>query len=213
MHVQMPTNGLTNSMMNRNRYSRFQIIYPVIKRLGDIFASLLLLLIAGPLLIIVAIWIKLSSQGGVFFSQVRTGRNNCPFRIYKFRTMIQDSENCGPLITSGDDDRITPFGRILRRTKMDELPQLFNVLKGDMSLVGPRPDVPVQRSLYSDADWAQRCSVRPGITGLAQALLRSEGTEAQRLELDLRYVRQCHLWLDLKIMWWTLARLTGKGSN
>jgi lipopolysaccharide/colanic/teichoic acid biosynthesis glycosyltransferase len=87
------------------------------------------------------------------------------------------------------------------------------VLRGDMSLVGPRPDVPAQRALYSDADWAQRCSVRPGITGLAQALLRSEGTEAQRLALDLRYTREVSVWFDLKIMAWTLGRLTGKGSN
>ena len=82
-----------------------------------------------------------------------------------------------------------------------------------MSLVGPRPDVPVQRSLYSDADWALRCSVRPGITGLAQALLRSEGTEDDRRALDLRYVREGNLWLDLKIMAWTVGRLAGRGSN
>jgi lipopolysaccharide/colanic/teichoic acid biosynthesis glycosyltransferase len=82
-----------------------------------------------------------------------------------------------------------------------------------MSLVGPRPDVPVQRTLYSDAEWAQRCSVRPGLTGLAQVTLRSAATEAQRRELDLRYVRERSLWLDLKIMAWTLGRLSGKGSN
>ena len=82
-----------------------------------------------------------------------------------------------------------------------------------MSLVGPRPDVPAQRSLYSDADWAQRCSVRPGITGLAQAKIRSEGTVEDRLALDLEYTRQSSVCFDLKILWWTLARLTGKGSN
>jgi lipopolysaccharide/colanic/teichoic acid biosynthesis glycosyltransferase len=104
-------------------------------------------------------------------------------------------------------------GRFIRRTSLDELPQLLNVLKGDMSLVGPRPDVPLQRSLYNDADWSERCSVRPGITGLAQVVLRSEGTEDQRRELDLRYVREQSTWLDLKIMAWTVGRLTGKGSN
>ena len=104
-------------------------------------------------------------------------------------------------------------GRFLRRTSIDELPQLLNVLAGDMSLVGPRPDVPAQRALYSEADWAERCSVRPGITGLAQALLRSEATEAQRLELDLRYAREHNLWLDLRIIGWTLAACRGKGSN
>jgi lipopolysaccharide/colanic/teichoic acid biosynthesis glycosyltransferase len=82
-----------------------------------------------------------------------------------------------------------------------------------MSLVGPRPDVPVQRALYTDADWDQRCSVRPGITGLAQVLIRSEGGEGERLRLDLRYIRESSVWLDLKIMWLTLGRLSGKGSN
>jgi len=82
-----------------------------------------------------------------------------------------------------------------------------------MSLVGPRPDVPAQRQQYSDADWAQRCSVRPGITGLAQALYRSESSQAQRLEADLRYTRDASLWLDLKVMWWTLGRLFGSGAN
>jgi lipopolysaccharide/colanic/teichoic acid biosynthesis glycosyltransferase len=93
------------------------------------------------------------------------------------------------------------------------LPQLFNVLKGDMSLVGPRPDVPAQRSLYDEADWALRCSVRPGITGLAQARLRSAATEDQRRELDLQYAREHGVWLDLRIMAMTVARLTGRGAN
>ena len=93
------------------------------------------------------------------------------------------------------------------------MPQLLNVLTGDMSLVGPRPDVPAQRTLYSEADWQARCSVRPGITGWAQALLRSEATPQQRLDLDLRYVREHSVWLDLKIMAWTVRRLTGKGAN
>ena len=119
----------------------------------------------------------------------------------------------GPYFTQTNDARITRVGQFIRRTSIDELPQIFNVLLGHMSLVGPRPDVPVQKALYSPQDWASRCSVRPGITGLAQALIRSEGTHEDRLALDLRYVREASLWLDLKIMWWTLARLTGKGGN
>lgn len=137
--------------------------------------------------------------------------------MLKFRSMVRDAASIGPYYTSGADPRITPVGRFIRRTSLDELPQLFNVLRGEMSLVGPRPDVPAQRSLYSETQWRERCSVRPGITGLAQALLRSECTDAQRLELDLRYARQSRgwagLWLDLKIMFWTLGRLSGKGSN
>jgi lipopolysaccharide/colanic/teichoic acid biosynthesis glycosyltransferase len=127
--------------------------------------------------------------------------------------MVADAAAKGPYYTGQADPRITRVGRWLRRTSVDELPQLLNVLKGDMSLVGPRPDVPQQRQLYGDADWAQRCSVRPGITGLAQALLRSEATPAQRLALDLRYAREHNLLLDLKIIGWTLARASGKGSN
>ena len=104
-------------------------------------------------------------------------------------------------------------GRFIRRTSLDELPQLLNVLLGHMSPVGPRPDVPAQRALYSEADWAARCSVRPGVTGLAQARLRSAATPEQRLALDLQYAREAGLWLDLRILWWTLGRLSGRGSN
>jgi lipopolysaccharide/colanic/teichoic acid biosynthesis glycosyltransferase len=127
--------------------------------------------------------------------------------------MVHNAAAVGPYHTADRDPRITAVGRFIRRTSIDELPQLFNVLKGDMSLVGPRPDVPAQRGLYRDADWAERCSVRPGITGLAQALIRSGGAPGERLALDLRYVREASLGLDLKILWWTLSRLSAKESN
>jgi lipopolysaccharide/colanic/teichoic acid biosynthesis glycosyltransferase len=133
--------------------------------------------------------------------------------MYKFRSMVRNAAAIGPYYTASDDPRVTTVGRFLRRSSIDELPQLLNVLMGDMSLVGPRPDVPVQRPLYNDGDWAQRCSVRPGITGLAQALLRSEATESQRLALDLRYAREHNFWLDLRIIAWTLGRATGRGGN
>jgi lipopolysaccharide/colanic/teichoic acid biosynthesis glycosyltransferase len=133
--------------------------------------------------------------------------------MLKFRSMVNNAAAVGPYYTTDDDPRITRVGRFIRRTSLDELPQLLNVLKGDMSLVGPRPDVPAQRSLYSEQEWAQRCSVRPGITGLAQALVRSDAKPGERLELDLRYVREHSTSLDLKILWWTLGRLSGKGSN
>jgi lipopolysaccharide/colanic/teichoic acid biosynthesis glycosyltransferase len=127
--------------------------------------------------------------------------------------MVKDASTLGPYYTSCDDPRITRVGRLIRRTSIDELPQLFNVLRGEMSLVGPRPEVPTQRSLYSEPDWALRCSVRPGITGLAQAKLRSAATWDQRLALDLQYVREAGLWLDLKILAWTLGLLTGRNAN
>jgi len=183
------------------------------KRLMDFALSLAALLVLAPVLLAVAAAVALESGRPVLFRQVRVGRGGREFGIYKFRSMVKDAAAIGPYHTASDDPRITHVGRFIRRTSLDELPQLLNVLQGDMSLVGPRPDVPAQRSLYSASDWAERCSVRPGITGLAQALLRSEATPQQRLDLDLRYVREQSLALDLRIMAWTLGRLGGKGAN
>jgi lipopolysaccharide/colanic/teichoic acid biosynthesis glycosyltransferase len=183
------------------------------KRVMDIVLAGLALLLLSPVLLATAAAVAVDSGFPVFFRQTRVGRGGRSFGMFKFRSMVKNAAAIGPFNTSANDPRITRVGRFIRRTSLDELPQLLNVLRGDMSLVGPRPDVPVQRSLYSDADWALRCSVRPGITGLAQALLRSEGSEDQRRELDLRYVREHDLWLDLKIMLWTLGRLSGRGGN
>ncbi|RYG08445.1 MAG: sugar transferase [Burkholderiales bacterium] len=183
------------------------------KRLIDICVSLLALLVLSPVLLVTAIAIALESGRPVFFSQIRIGMGGREFRMLKFRSMRKDAASVGPYFTATNDPRITRSGRFIRRTSIDELPQLINVLKGDMSLVGPRPDVPAQRELYTADDWALRCSVRPGITGLAQAMIRSEGTPAQRLALDLRYQREASVWFDFKIMVWTLRRLSGKGGN
>ena len=183
------------------------------KRVFDVLLSILALLVLSPVLATAAIAIALESGRPVLFRQVRLGRGGREFGMYKFRSMVKDAAAIGPYFTADGDPRITRVGRFLRRTSIDELPQLLNVLTGDMSLVGPRPDVPAQRKLYSDEDWAVRCSVRPGITGLAQALLRSEATQARRLELDLRYARFHSLLLDIKIIGWTLGRITGKGAN
>jgi len=183
------------------------------KRALDVVLALLALVLFSPLLMAVAAAIAVESGRPVVFRQARLGLRGREFSMYKFRSMVRNAAAIGPYHTAEGDPRITPVGRYLRRTSIDELPQLLNVLKGDMSLVGPRPDVPAQRALYSEADWAERCSVRPGITGLAQALLRSNATQAQRLALDLRYVRERYFWLDLRIMGWTLGRVFGKGSN
>ena len=183
------------------------------KRAMDIVLAGAALLLLGPVLLATAAAVAIDSGFPVLFRQVRVGLGGRSFGMYKFRSMVRNAAAIGPFNTSANDPRITRVGRFIRRTSLDELPQLLNVLRGDMSLVGPRPDVPLQRSLYSDADWALRCSVRPGITGLAQVVLRSEGTEDQRRELDLRYVREHSVWLDLKIMAWTFGRLTGKGGN
>ena len=183
------------------------------KRLLDLLLAGGALLVLSPLLLVTAAVVAIDSGFPVLFRQVRMGRDGRSFGMFKFRSMVKNAAAIGPFNTSANDPRITRVGRFIRRTSLDELPQLLNVLLGDMSLVGPRPDVPVQRSLYNDSDWALRCSVRPGITGLAQVMLRSEGSEDQRRELDLRYVREHSVWLDLKILAWTVGRLGGRGAN
>jgi lipopolysaccharide/colanic/teichoic acid biosynthesis glycosyltransferase len=183
------------------------------KRLMDIVLAGAALLLLSPVLLATAAAVAMDSGLPVLFRQTRIGRDGRSFGMFKFRSMVRNAAAIGPFNTSANDPRITRVGRFIRRTSLDELPQLFNVLLGDMSLVGPRPDVPVQRSLYNDRDWALRCSVRPGITGLAQVVLRSEGTEDDRRELDLRYVRDHSVWLDLKILAQTVGRLTGRGAN
>jgi lipopolysaccharide/colanic/teichoic acid biosynthesis glycosyltransferase len=183
------------------------------KRLVDIVLAGLALLLLSPVLLATALAVAWDSGRPVLFRQERVGRGGRTFGMLKFRSMVRNAAAIGPFNTAAHDPRITRVGRFIRRTSLDELPQLVNVLRGDMSLVGPRPDLPVQRSLYDDADWALRCSVRPGITGLAQVELRSEGTEDQRRALDLRYVREQSLRLDLRILARTFGRLGGKGAN
>lgn len=183
------------------------------KRIIDIVLASLALAALSPVLLVAATAIALETGFPVLFRQNRLGLSGSEFGMFKFRSMVQSAASVGPYFTETDDPRITRVGRVLRRSSIDELPQLINVLLGSMSLVGPRPDVPEQRNLYTESDWAQRCSVRPGITGLAQALYRSDSTQAQRLEADLRYTREASLWLDLKICWWTLKRLSGQGAN
>jgi len=184
-----------------------------VKRLLDILISLVVLFALAPLLVLAALAVGVTSGLPILFRHKRVGRGGREFGMYKFRSMVVNAASLGPWHTHDNDPRITPVGRILRRTSIDELPQILNVLMGDMSLVGPRPDVPEQRSLYTDAQWHTRCSVRPGITGLAQVLYRSDCTPAQRMEADLRYVREMSLLLDLRIMVGTVSRLSGKGGN
>ncbi|MGD0512885.1 MAG: sugar transferase [Terriglobales bacterium] len=199
----------------------------VIKRTLDFLLSLTLLILLAPLLLIAAILIKLTSPGPVFFAQKRVGLNKRIFTIFKFRTMVVNAEQklhelehlnevSGPVFKIKNDPRLTPVGRFLRKTSIDELPQLFNVLSGDMSLVGPRPLQIRDYELFTDAgeDW-QRCrfSVRPGITCLWQVNGRSSLPFHQWMELDLQYVRNWSLWLDLQILARTIpAVLRGSGA-
>lgn len=183
------------------------------KRLLDILASAVALLVLSPVMLALALAVFAHDRGPIFFRQRRVGLGGREFYMLKFRSMVLDAERLGGFSTADGDPRITRVGRFIRRTSLDELPQFLNVLKGDMSMVGPRPDVPAQRELYSQAEWEARHRVRPGITGLAQATLRSEATPEQRKALDLRYAREASLALDLKIIALTFKQVLGKGGN
>ncbi len=184
------------------------------KRTFDFVVAAVALIILSPILIIAAIAIAATSPGGAIFSQTRIGKKCRPFTIYKFRSMSSDAPSVGPHFTADGDPRITKIGRIIRKTSIDELPQLVNVVLGQMSLVGPRPDTPKQEADYKPEDWEQRHEVRPGITGLAQCKLRSAATPEERTALDLEYVRTSSLLLDLKIIIWTLQLVIGRrGAN
>jgi lipopolysaccharide/colanic/teichoic acid biosynthesis glycosyltransferase len=147
----------------------------VIKRLFDIVISAMALVALSPLLLIIALFVKLDSPGPVFFRQRRLGKGARPFEIYKFRTMVAGGETNGSAITLKNDARVTPLGKMLRRFDLDELPTLYNVLKGDMSIVGPRPEVPEYFAYYSD-EQKQIFSVRPGLTDPGTLAFRNEAT-------------------------------------
>jgi exopolysaccharide biosynthesis polyprenyl glycosylphosphotransferase len=196
----------------------------VLKFIFDFTISLVLVVFLSPLMIMVSILIKLTSPGPVFFSQRRVGRNKRRFNLYKFRTMVVDAEKrmseiehlneaTGPVFKIKNDPRITPIGRFLRKTSMDELPQLFNVLLGHMSLVGPRP-LPIRDYEGFNVDWQRRrFSVKPGITCLWQVQGRSSISFEKWMELDLQYIDKWSLWLDFQILLQTIpAVLKGSGA-
>jgi len=179
-------------------------MHRVSKRFIDILLSLMgLILLAVPFAII-ALAIKLDSRGPVFFRQVRIGKEGKPFRVWKFRTMIKGATERGLGVTvARDDERITRVGRMLRNFGLDELPQLINVVRGEMSLVGPRPTLPYQVEHYDDFQ-RRRLTVKPGITSLAVVSGRNALTWKKRIELDVWYVDHYSLLLDLKILLRTL---------
>lgn len=187
---------------------------PNSKRMMDLMLSLCLLALLSPLFILIA-WLSYResrSYNTIFFLQPRVGLDGRLFKMLKFRSMVTDATEKGEYYTVQNDPRITKLGRFLRKYSLDELPQLMNVLKGEMSLVGPRPDLPIQRQFYTEAEWKLRCSVRPGITGLAQATLRSAATEEERKRCDLEYAQKPSLVFDLKIMLMTVHQVLRIGS-
>lgn len=186
-------------------------MYVFLKRFMDLSLSFVLLMLLFPVFIIVAMIIKISDNGPVFYRQKRVGVNGWQFDLYKFRSMKYNS--VGTFYTQENDPRITSIGKIIRRLSIDELPQLINVLKGDMSLVGPRPDVESQQIEYNRDDKSKRNSVLPGITGLAQATRRSLATPDERMMLDLKYVDERSLLLDFEILVLTFVSIFKRNSN
>jgi exopolysaccharide biosynthesis polyprenyl glycosylphosphotransferase len=197
----------------------------VLKRLVDVIGATIGLVLCAPLFLLLIVAVRLTSRGPAFFVQDRCGLGGRVFRFYKFRTMVEDAEQRkaelehmnemkGPVFKIRRDPRITKLGAILRKTSLDELPQLWNVLKGDMSLVGPRPPLPDEVERYS-ARQAQRLSVMPGLTGLWQVSGRNTIPNFDDwIELDLRYVRLWNIWLDVRILLKTFGVVvTGRGAQ
>jgi lipopolysaccharide/colanic/teichoic acid biosynthesis glycosyltransferase len=184
----------------------------VIRRAIDIAVSASLLALGAPLLALAALAIRLETPGPVIYRQRRIGRDGHAFDVLKLRTMVDGAEHIGAgLAVNENDPRITRVGALLRRTSLDELPNLVNVLRGEMSLIGPRPTLPVQVEQYSERQ-RRRLQLRPGITGWAQVNGRASLPWSQRIELDLYYIEHRSLALDLRILWRTLAMLLAGGE-
>jgi exopolysaccharide biosynthesis polyprenyl glycosylphosphotransferase len=197
----------------RRRFAEF-------KRIFDIVVSVTGLVLTAPFLVFTAVLIKIVSSGPVFFRQQRVGQGGEAFQMYKLRTMkINAEKDTGPVWAKENDSRLIMFGRIIRKAHIDELPQLFNVLKGQMSIIGPRPERPVfVKKLKQDIpDYLKRLKVKPGITGLAQVWHKYDETiedVKKKIKLDLLYIRKMCLWVDMRILALTVvAVLTGKGAR
>ena len=199
-------------------------LYEVIKRLIDVVCSFLGVLVLSPLFIIIAIIIKTTSKGPVFFSQKRVGKNGKEFDMYKFRSMVVNAEELkeklaaqnemsGPMFKMKDDPRVTKVGKFIRKTSIDELPQLWNVLKGDMSLVGPRPSLPKEVAQFEE--WMyKRLEVKPGLTCYWQVSGRNSIDFEEWMKLDIKYVNDRNTWIDIKLIFKTVAVLFGdKNAN
>ncbi len=217
----MSERSATASESKELGYSRWQL---ALKRLLDLFVATILIVCISPLWLFIVLWIRLDSPGSAIFTQTRVGLRGKPYTIYKFRTMIQnadalmkerlekvsDLENF--VFQEKDDPRVTRSGKFLRKTSLDELPQLLNIFIGNMSLVGPRPEVSDIVKHYTE-EQRIRLDVLPGVTGWAQVNGRGELTLGETLAYDLEYVRRWSFWLDLRILWKTFSVVfSGKGA-
>ena len=201
------------ALINKDKLkSRF--VYFSVKRLFDFVMATIGLIILSPLMLVIAILIKLEDDGPIFYKQIRVGKNGRKFEMYKFRSMLVNADQMlaalkdksdveGPMFKMKNDPRITKIGQFIRKHSLDELPQFFNVIKGDMSLVGPRPPLPSEVDEYSDYD-KQRLYVIPGCTGLWQATKRNEVGFNEMVQLDIEYIKKAGFLFDLWIIWKTV---------
>lgn len=181
-----------------------------IKRILDFIGALIMLIVLSPLLLVVTVWLHFANKGaGVFFTQERPGKDERIFKLYKFKSMTDERDSEGNLLPDGK--RLTPVGRFIRKTSLDELPQLWNVLKGDMSFIGPRPLLVQYLPYYSDRERKRHC-VLPGISGLAQVSGRNSISWDEQLELDVYYVENISFFLDLKICLTTIKKVLSQES-
>lgn len=209
-------------LLNRDKIkSRF--IYHGVKRVFDFLAATCGIIILSPLMFIIAVLIKSEDHGPVFYKQVRVGENGRTFEMYKFRSMFVNADQMleelkkkndvnGPMFKMKKDPRVTRIGHFIRKHSLDELPQFFNVIKGDMSLVGPRPPLPSEVDEYSNYD-KQRLYVIPGCTGLWQATERNDADFDDMVKLDLRYIQRASICYDLLIIWKTIVIIFKPNSS
>ncbi|WP_242944060.1 sugar transferase [Clostridium sp. N3C] len=193
--------------------------YFFVKRLIDLVLSILGIILLSPLMLITAIAIKIESKGPIIFSQIRVGKDGKLFKMYKFRSMVENAEELkekllsqnemsGPIFKMKEDPRITKVGKFIRKTSIDELPQLFNVIKGDMSLVGPRPNLPKEVAQFSEYH-KLKLKAKPGLTCYWQVMGRSSIGFQEWMELDIKYIRERSIWIDLKLIFKTFFVLFG----
>ncbi len=193
--------------------------YFIIKRIIDIIGALCGILLLSPVMVVVGIWIKLDSKGSVFFEQNRVGQDGREFKMYKFRSMCTDAEYLleklqdknemsGPMFKIKEDPRVTKLGRFIRKTSIDELPQLFNILKGEMSLVGPRPSLPKEVAQFTSFQ-KQRLVAKPGLTCYWQVKGRSNVSFEEWMEMDVKYVEERNTWIDIRLIFKTVKVLFG----
>ena len=185
----------------------------LIKRISDLLITFFSLIFVIPLFLLIAILIKLDGNGPVFFRHTRIGKDGRPFKMWKFRTMVQNASQKGPSLTATNDMRITRVGKYLRRISLDELPQIINVMKGEMSIVGPRPEIPEIVSTYTP-EQKKALTIKPGITGLSQISGRDDLPIDVKLNYEIEYVERFSFTLDCKIVFKTIPTLiNGRGNR